>query len=200
MKDGHYFCQLEHPLPGLGPPDGKRQRDGDGQDHWAEALFKFAKQEPPLESAEAIVDKLQENHKEAWVLHYKKALEAAVSACARMCAFLTRVQQRLVGGRLSGAPAYPLSSFKPPFDEPLDLYMGENGVVDEQKRCIVLTGASLFLAGGVALVLAGVPGSGKTELCEAQGDRPLTVRPPPQACAHRCARFVLVALRICVTS
>ena len=152
MKDGHYFCQLEHPLPELGPPDGKRQRGGDDQEHWAEALFKFAKLEPPLESAEAIVDKLQENHKEAWVLHYKKALEAAVSACAHMYVFLTPVQQRLFGARLSQAPAFPLSSFKPPFNEPLSLYMDENGGIDDQKRCIVLTGVSLLLASAVALV------------------------------------------------
>ena len=78
MKDGYCFCKLEGPLPADG--GRKRKRGSGGAPEcagWADTLFNAAEATPPPSAQEA-VDALKAEHKDAWVLHYDKAMRAAV--------------------------------------------------------------------------------------------------------------------------
>ena len=80
-------------------------------------------------------------------------------------------------GGMGCTPDFDLSSFLPPFNTAIDLFVDTNGGATQRKKAIVLHGVPHCCSKHILFALLGLANSGKSELAEAQGPRPLVISP-----------------------
>lgn len=146
MKDGNCIARLKK-MPAFAPPEsasapGNASAPGRGNNSWGQA---FEDAVATLDSPHAVVDAIRATHIQEYILHYDRILAAAY--------------------RVMGPPLpknmYPLSTFRPPFNEPIDFYLDEN--LQHDARVMR------------SIVLAGEAGCGKSARAYSEFARPLSV-------------------------